>query len=150
MHGRRRADLRAFILFLICIIRPYLNMTRPVTISSAAAALTSLAQLSLSGTPPPQTSTTLVSASGTVSSGKQVKEEDVEPAKADLSGTGISIENGKGPGKRKGTIFRCESCSKMYKHPSCLIKHRWEHSPHWREASKFLLSKHQQVQLQLL
>ena len=27
------------------------------------------------------------------------------------------------------------------------MKHRWEHSPHWREASKFLLSKHQQVQL---
>ena len=35
----------------------------------------------------------------------------------------------------------------VYRHPSCLIKHRWEHSPHWREASKFLLSKHQQVQL---
>ena len=36
---------------------------------------------------------------------------------------------------------------KVYRHPSCLVKHRWEHSPHWREASKFLLSKHQQVQL---
>ena len=35
----------------------------------------------------------------------------------------------------------------VYRHPSCLIKHRWEHTPHWREASKFLLSKHQQVQL---
>lgn len=52
-----------------------------------------------------------------------------------------------GGGKKKGTIFRCESCSKVYRHPSCLVKHRWEHSPHWREASKFLLSKHQQVQL---
>ncbi|KAG8881763.1 hypothetical protein FRB97_009172 [Tulasnella sp. 331] len=50
-------------------------------------------------------------------------------------------------GKRKGTIYRCESCSKVYRHPNCLLKHRWEHSPHWREASKFLLSKHQQVQL---
>ncbi|KAF8519081.1 hypothetical protein JB92DRAFT_2036500 [Gautieria morchelliformis] len=71
--------------------------------------------------------------------------------------------------KKKGTTFRCESCSKVshhavfpfawpnldylpefvqiYRHPSCLVKHRWEHSPHWREASKFLLSKHQQVQL---
>ncbi|KAF8584663.1 hypothetical protein K439DRAFT_1633374 [Ramaria rubella] len=49
--------------------------------------------------------------------------------------------------RKKGTIFRCESCSKVYRHPSCLVKHRWEHSPHWREASKFLLSKHQQVQL---
>lgn len=50
-------------------------------------------------------------------------------------------------GKKRGMIFTCESCSKVYRHPSCLIKHRWEHSPHWREASKFLLSKHQQVQL---
>ena len=65
---------------------------------------------------------------------------------------------------KKGTIFRCETCSKVrspgfptrtvlrhntqvYRHPSCLAKHRWEHSPHWRETSKFLLSKHQQVQL---
>ncbi|TDL19013.1 hypothetical protein BD410DRAFT_453196 [Rickenella mellea] len=54
---------------------------------------------------------------------------------------------GKGTGKKRGTIFRCESCSKVYRHPSCLVKHRWEHSPHWRESSKFLLSKHQQVQL---
>lgn len=36
---------------------------------------------------------------------------------------------------------------KVYRHPSCLIKHRWEHTPHWREASKLMLSKHQQVQL---
>jgi hypothetical protein len=69
-------------------------------------------------------------------------------------------------GKKKGTDYRCESCSKasyfslnfrcfltgfvsnqIYRHPSCLIKHRWEHTPHWHEASKFVLSKHQQVQL---
>lgn len=37
--------------------------------------------------------------------------------------------------------------AQIYRHPSCLIKHRWEHTPHWREASKFVLSKHQQVQL---
>ncbi|KAJ3477355.1 hypothetical protein NLI96_g10519 [Meripilus lineatus] len=60
-------------------------------------------------------------------------------------GGGISIRSA--TGKKRGTIFKCESCSKVYRHPSCLIKHRWEHSPHWREASKFLLSKHQQVQL---
>ncbi|CAE6502191.1 unnamed protein product [Rhizoctonia solani] len=48
---------------------------------------------------------------------------------------------------KKGTIFKCETCSKVYRHPNCLVKHRWEHSPHWREASKFLLSKHQQVQM---
>lgn len=49
--------------------------------------------------------------------------------------------------RRRGTTFKCESCAKVYRHPSCLVKHRWEHSPHWHEASKFLLSKHQQVQL---
>jgi len=54
--------------------------------------------------------------------------------------------NGGGKSK-KGTIFKCETCSKVYRHPNCLVKHRWEHSPHWREASKFLLSKHQQVQM---
>ena len=41
------------------------------------------------------------------------------------------------------TIFHLQ----VYRHPSCLVKHRWEHSPHWREASKLMLSKHQQVQL---
>ena len=45
------------------------------------------------------------------------------------------------------TIHKCESCSKVYRHPSCLIKHRWEHTMYWKEASKFLMSKHQQVQL---
>ncbi|QRV93253.1 C2H2 zinc finger [Ceratobasidium sp. AG-Ba] len=55
--------------------------------------------------------------------------------------------NGSANGKKKGQIFKCETCSKVYRHPNCLVKHRWEHSPHWREASKFLLSKHQQVQM---
>lgn len=39
------------------------------------------------------------------------------------------------------------SLVQMYRHPSCLVKHRWEHTPQWREASKFMLSKHQQVQV---
>ncbi|KAL0571493.1 hypothetical protein V5O48_010469 [Marasmius crinis-equi] len=50
-------------------------------------------------------------------------------------------------GKKRGMDHKCESCSKVYRHPSCLIKHRWEHTPHWRESSKYVLSKHQQVQL---
>ncbi|KAK0217280.1 hypothetical protein IW262DRAFT_1508973 [Armillaria fumosa] len=50
-------------------------------------------------------------------------------------------------GKKRGVDHKCESCSKIYRHPSCLIKHRWEHTPHWRESSKYVLSKHQQVQL---
>ena len=56
----------------------------------------------------------------------------------------------------------CEICGKGYKHASCLSKHRyvsgrlwliliemirWEHSPHWSQTSKLLISKHQQVQL---
>jgi len=41
----------------------------------------------------------------------------------------------------------CDTCGKGYKHASCLSKHRWEHSPHWSQTSKLLISKHQQVQL---
>ncbi|KAI8373028.1 uncharacterized protein BYT42DRAFT_606851 [Radiomyces spectabilis] len=44
-------------------------------------------------------------------------------------------------------IHRCEDCGKMYKHPSCLAKHRWEHSDEWELTSKLLLTKHQQVQM---
>ncbi|CEH16011.1 zinc finger protein [Ceraceosorus bombacis] len=44
-------------------------------------------------------------------------------------------------------LHKCEACNKVYRHPSCLIKHRWEHTIYWKEASKFLMSKHQQVQL---
>lgn len=44
-------------------------------------------------------------------------------------------------------LHKCENCAKVYRHPSCLVKHRWEHTMYWKEASKFLMSKHQQVQL---
>ncbi|KAI0075614.1 hypothetical protein K474DRAFT_1685243 [Panus rudis PR-1116 ss-1] len=134
----------------------------PATIQSAAAALSSLATLSLSGSPPPagtaaapQLSTSFSAASsadakGTIAANSpltesNIKQEDADhqasqngnhttaPAgKGEVSVGGISIKN-TGTGKKRGTIFKCESCSK--------------HSPHWREASKFLLSKHQQVQL---
>ncbi|KAI9497489.1 hypothetical protein BDB00DRAFT_748811, partial [Zychaea mexicana] len=49
-------------------------------------------------------------------------------------------------GGRK-SIHRCEECGKMYKHPNCLSKHRWEHSEQWGLTSKLLLTKHQQVQM---
>ncbi|SAM03084.1 hypothetical protein [Absidia glauca] len=42
---------------------------------------------------------------------------------------------------------RCDDCGKVYKHPSCLMKHRWEHSEEWELTSKLLLTKHQQVQM---
>ncbi|KAJ9107943.1 hypothetical protein QFC19_002686 [Naganishia cerealis] len=64
-----------------------------------------------------------------------------------LSGVGLGQGSGGIKGKRKGMVFKCESCAKVYRHPSCLSKHRWEHSPHWASSSKLLLSKHQQVQL---
>lgn len=66
------------------------------------------------------------------------------PAPATVQVRPIIIDN---KTKKRGMDYKCESCSKVYRHPSCLIKHRWEHTPHWREASKFVLSKHQQVQL---
>lgn len=46
-----------------------------------------------------------------------------------------------------GQQYRCEDCGKIYKHPSCLTKHKWEHSEEWELTSKFLLTKHQQVQM---
>ncbi|OAQ35039.1 hypothetical protein K457DRAFT_66807, partial [Linnemannia elongata AG-77] len=42
---------------------------------------------------------------------------------------------------------KCPDCGKVYKHAASLLKHRWEHSVYWKPAAKFLLSKHQQVQL---
>lgn len=42
---------------------------------------------------------------------------------------------------------KCIECGKVYKHPNCLTKHRWEHSEGWRISSQFLLTKHQKVQL---
>lgn len=41
----------------------------------------------------------------------------------------------------------CERCGKVYKHKSCLIKHRWEHSEAWGMTKKWCGSKHQQVQM---
>ncbi len=46
-----------------------------------------------------------------------------------------------------GKMYQCDTCGKAYKHPNCLSKHKWEHTEHWKEASKFSLSKHQQVQM---
>ncbi|KAG6856521.1 hypothetical protein H0H87_003609 [Tephrocybe sp. NHM501043] len=119
----------------------------------------SLASLSLSSSPPPAGQTISVSltaasntlnatpgsnaglpASAPLSDGNNVPSDDSR-----ASGT-TPISIGKS-GKKRGVDHKCESCSKIYRHPSCLIKHRWEHTPHWREASKFVLSKHQQVQL---
>ncbi|KIK01155.1 hypothetical protein K443DRAFT_132410 [Laccaria amethystina LaAM-08-1] len=130
-------------------------------LQTTAAAL-SLASLSLSSSPPSihpqQISTSLSGASRSfapaptsdaslpLTDGSNIPQSISITSNNDASATPIPITNGKG-GKKRGVDHKCESCSKIYRHPSCLIKHRWEHTPHWREASKFVLSKHQQVQL---
>ncbi|KAF9531426.1 hypothetical protein CPB83DRAFT_833554 [Crepidotus variabilis] len=70
---------------------------------------------------------------------------DIEAGSVKSGSTPIPISSGKQ--KKRGVDYKCESCSKIYRHPNCLNKHRWEHTRQWREASKFVLSKHQQVQL---
>ncbi|KAG1741667.1 hypothetical protein EDB19DRAFT_1704471 [Suillus lakei] len=141
--------------------------TRPSPASLQSAALSSLATLSLSSSPPSSnthhgTSLNAVSRSVLETQGPDPiaaaqgadatlqggSFDDNElsaslPAHSSLGMNGSAAKSG----KKRGTIFTCESCSKVYRHPSCLIKHRWEHTPQWREASKFVLSKHQQVQL---
>ncbi|KAF9450837.1 hypothetical protein P691DRAFT_797603 [Macrolepiota fuliginosa MF-IS2] len=135
----------------------------PAILHASPPAL-SLASLSLSSSPPSNTiqvSTSLTTASkalgtqahqpGPLNDGSNIPHStDTTPnAKpipiANPNGNGNGNPNG--TGKKRGVEHKCESCSKIYRHPSCLIKHRWEHTPHWREASKFVLSKHQQVQL---
>ncbi|KAI0067027.1 hypothetical protein BV25DRAFT_1905453 [Artomyces pyxidatus] len=140
----------------------------PVGLQTAAATLSALASLSLSSSPPsiaPKAASYLslsapmpipITLSKTFVDTVSVDESDGFTGHSPSSSAlldGIHATDAKNggvgakTGKKRGTIFTCESCSKIYRHPSCLIKHRWEHTPHWREASKFLLSKHQQVQL---
>ncbi|KAJ7595311.1 hypothetical protein C8J56DRAFT_1042414 [Mycena floridula] len=90
------------------------------------------------------------------------------------SGNGVASSPVTISKKKRGIEYKCENCGKIYRHPSCLIKHRWEHTPHWRDTTKYsspnaqpnstgrarsgsigkntaqanpTLSKHQQVQL---
>lgn len=128
MHERHKVDLRALSHF-VSPISNQLSFSRPVMLQTAAAALSSLATLSLSGSPPPQgiphTGTTLASASGFLSSASpapvpKIEERDDDvvlneaapaaPTKAEINGTGVSVTK---VGKKRGTIFKCESCSKV-------------------------------------
>jgi hypothetical protein len=59
----------------------------------------------------------------------------------------VATDDDKSLSSNSQMLHKCEACSKVYRHPSCLVKHRWEHTVYWKEASKFLMSKHQQVQL---
>ncbi|KAI8344344.1 hypothetical protein BC941DRAFT_408387 [Chlamydoabsidia padenii] len=66
---------------------------------------------------------------------------------------GLTIRHHRRHSKQQATSLpstdyhRCQDCGKVYKHPSYLTKHRWEHSEEWELTSKLLLTKHQQVQL---
>lgn len=73
--------------------------------------------------------------------------EDENEYKGEWEKLALGTGSGGIKGRRKGMVFKCESCAKEYRHPSCLIKHRWEHSPHWREPTQISMSKHQQVQM---
>ncbi|KAJ7474727.1 hypothetical protein FB451DRAFT_275127 [Mycena latifolia] len=109
--------------------------TRPSSAGLSMAALS----LSSSASPPPAAAVAMPASA---------------PAKAS---TPIPISQTAAGRKKRGVDHKCESCSKIYRHPSCLIKHRWEHTPHWRTLSSLphpsssgssgVLSKHAQVQL---
>ncbi|KAA1074142.1 hypothetical protein PGT21_008693 [Puccinia graminis f. sp. tritici] len=62
------------------------------------------------------------------------------------SNNSTSNSNRREPAKTN-QLFKCEKCLKVYRHPQCLVKHRWEHTEYWADASKLMLSKHQQVQM---
>ena len=51
-----------------------------------------------------------------------------------------------GGSKKSSNLLRCERCHKVYHHPQSLIKHRWQHTEIWSDASRYGLSKHQTVQ----
>ncbi|WWD02135.1 hypothetical protein V865_000173 [Kwoniella europaea PYCC6329] len=70
-----------------------------------------------------------------------------EDDEGEISKLALGTGSGGVKGRRKGMVFKCETCKKEYRHPSCLVKHRWEHSPHWKEPTALSMSKHQQVQM---
>ncbi|CAK9785374.1 uncharacterized protein COLE_06696 [Cutaneotrichosporon oleaginosum] len=87
------------------------------------------------------------SRSGSAELDMDMDETDQNGNKLDWEKLALGTGSGGVKGRRKGMIFKCETCSKEYRHPSCLVKHRWEHSPHWRDTNQISMSKHQQVQL---
>ncbi|KAL7422380.1 hypothetical protein Q5752_003026 [Cryptotrichosporon argae] len=78
---------------------------------------------------------------------REMEMDGEDEAGKDWEKLALGTGSGGVKGRRKGMVFKCESCAKEYRHPSCLVKHRWEHSPHWREPTQISMSKHQQVQM---
>lgn len=103
--------------------------------------------------------------SGSAEIEMDMDEEDDGEIKPEWKKLALGTGSGGVKGRRKGMVFKCENCAKVsrmfrfyllagpdpddkeYRHPSCLIKHRWEHSPHWKEPTALSMSKHQQVQM---
>ncbi|KAG6334854.1 hypothetical protein ID866_4230 [Astraeus odoratus] len=115
--------------------------TRPSPASLQSTSM-SLAALSLSSPTVPNRPAVVQTASGvqqslSTATSAQISMEDTSQV-GSVDGQNPPTQGGNGNPTRTG---------KKRGHPSCLIKHRWEHTPQWREASKFVLSKHQQVQL---
>ncbi|KAK7052493.1 hypothetical protein R3P38DRAFT_1647513 [Favolaschia claudopus] len=124
--------------------------SRPLSVGSPAGL--SIAALSLAS-PPPQDNTP-------PEASKALPASAPPPTTTTPIPIGAQAANGNGrSGKKRGVDHKCETCSKIYRHPSCLIKHRWEHTPHWRTLASLphpgpngtgggaVLSKHAQVQL---
>ncbi|RXK35553.1 hypothetical protein M231_07185 [Tremella mesenterica] len=72
--------------------------------------------------------------------------EDADVDMGDLQSLALGTGSGGIKGRRKGHIYKCLDCGKQYRHPICLTKHRWEHTPFWKEPNQLSMSKHQQVQ----
>ncbi|KAF8218084.1 hypothetical protein K438DRAFT_17990 [Mycena galopus ATCC 62051] len=132
--------------------------SRPLSVGSPGLSMAALSlnTTSTSASPPPS----LASPHG---NGRAIGIPASAPAKTITTPIPIAQPasvgaSGGGSRKKRGVDHKCEACSKIYRHPSCLIKHRWEHTPHWRTLSALphpgpggsgagVLSKHAQVQL---
>lgn len=130
MRGRPRADRRAYLSpFTPCSVQrhnvvfvfPLLPFPFPlrsaVTIQTAAAALSSLATLSLSTSPPVQADADATNDEAGDAAAAQDSQQ--QSTTTELSAGGITIKNG----KKRGMIFKCESCSKVWGFfASCVIR----------------------------
>jgi hypothetical protein len=85
---------------------------RPAALQTAVSALTSLATLSLSTSSP--------SIQGMSLSDEEFLEQISDKAEAKLDEMGVSVSTTKA-GKKRGTIFKCESCSKVWFGCSSLV-----------------------------
>ncbi|KAG0041734.1 hypothetical protein BGZ83_001370, partial [Gryganskiella cystojenkinii] len=77
----------------------------------------------------------------------EIKPDSRNHRSGSLSGVALDSKKHQSGDHDHQDTHKCMDCGKVYKHPNCLWKHRWEHSNYWKSATKFLLSKHQQVRM---